>query len=250
MRLECQGSRHTPLTLIVAKDLVQPMKPSMKRNLENRVDESLSTLEALVASFCSGEIVLYSPILTELRKLLADENAVRSFDKNSNYKCLYAMRFTGVKRPFLNGFRKSNNVACPCLPMDGKNVLSLQDLIYHGAKRDSLIPLHKWLSTTSVYLGQKLNKVELRNAIKALAGKEGSHIINQDMKSMSFAITPNIETADFTLSWKCLIVDIAIRLLCAVRANKKTPIRPHELEVRAPPQENSIYFIQYNPQGW
>lgn len=226
------------------------MKSLTKRSLENRVDESLSTLETLVTSFCSGEVHLYSPILTELRKLLADENAVRSFDKKSNHKCLYAMRFTGLKRPFLNGFQKSKNIAFPCLPMGTNNLPSLQDLIYYGAKKDSLMPLQKWLSTTKIYLGQKLNEVELRNAIKTLAGKEGSHIINQDMKTISFAIAPNIEMADFGLPWKCLIVDIAIRLLCAVRANKKMPIRLHELEVRAPPRENSIFFIEYNPQGW
>ena len=226
------------------------MKPSTKRILENDVNTSLSTLEMLVAGFCSGMVNLYPPILTELRKLLADKDAVRSFDKSSNHECLYALQFPGIQRPYLNGFQSTNNVACPRLVTDRMNRLCLQDLLYYGAQRDSLVPLNEWLSTTSVYLGMKLDKVELRSAIRKLAGKEGSHIINQDLKTMSFALSSSIEKADFSLAWKCLIVDIAIRLLCAVRANKKTFVRRHALPARELPKDNNLYILEYSPQGW
>lgn len=141
-------------------------------------------------------------------------------------------------------------MACPHLVTDRMNRLCLQDLLHYGAQKDSLMPLNKWLSTTSIYLGMKLEKVELRSAIQKLAGREGSHIINRDLKDMSFAFSPSIETADFSLAWKCLIVDLAIRLLCAVRADRKTLVRRHALPVRELPKNNNRYTLEYNPEGW
>ena len=219
------------------------------------MDSSLSTLETLVSGFCAGMESLYPSILTELRKLLADRNAVRSFDKDSNHSCLYAMRFTGAHRPHLNGFRSTDNVACPSMPLDRRNRPCFQDLLHHGAQRDSLMPLNEWLTRTSVYLGMDLDKVELGRAIRKLAGKEGSHIINEELKGMSFAMSPSheaedVQNADYELAWKFLVVDLAVRLLCAVRANGRTLVRRHTLPARELPKGNKLFLIEYNPQGW
>ena len=95
-----------------------------------------------------------------------------------------------------------------------------------------------------------LDKVSLRNAIKQLAGKEGSHIINhQNLKAMSFALSPSkeekdLENADFGLPWKCLVAELAIRLLCAVRANKRTLVRQHTLPAIQLRNENNLYVLE------
>ena len=228
---------------------VRPDNDESIRALSEGVQNSIGSIERGVRAFVfDGVNLTYANVAVELRKLLADRNAVNSYQKDigraRNAKNLFELRFGNMDQIYVGSFAlepspDSNPVTPPVhYPRIG---------ILQGA-RDTLsaLPatLNHWL-TEFVCYDSNYKPMNVVDAIKHVAGREGSHAINpaKDRRlRLGFTVSVQSQTGtgeqlECDDGWQHLIIGAGMRLLLAEDSNGR-PLIQHDIDI--PPSTGGL----------
>ncbi len=203
--------------------------------LAESVGHSISEIErGLKASVFPGKDSAYRDVATELRKLLVDRRATASFQKS-----IPRAKHTEdlLELPYGTGQKIRLQSFCPPRKTATDNYVDIPPNIYriradilsaatHGGPR---VSLRAWLDEHLAYT-RKGQILKVGTAIKHIAGREGSHIINpggeerENIESAFVSEEPQpeaISNIDFnqTNPWRQLGIDAGMRLLEATCAS-------------------------------
>ena len=197
--------------------------------LAESVRHSISSIEKGIKNYVFHEDgSAYRIVVIELRKLLVDKDAVASFRRSirraKSANSVFELQYGNGKNIMLKSFsrRIESSEYVDITP----NVYSdRRDILYSATCAGNLVPLGEWLDE---YLAYSRNGEILKvgTAIKYIAGKEGSHIINpvrdkrEDIGITFFSSEPTpdqLERQDFNATdpWRQFAIDAGMRLLSA-----------------------------------
>ena len=194
----------------------------------------------------------YRSVITELRKLLVDKEAVASFRRSirraKSAKSLLELNYGSGKNIFLKSFRRAGTPATDSYVDVTPDVYPVrEDILYAATHGGTLVAIHEWLEEYLAY-GSNGQILKVGTAIRYIAGKEGSHIINpvgderEDIGIAFFSQEPTLEeiqNTDFnrTNPWRHFVIDAGMRLLAATYASGERVIE-HTINV---PETSNTY---------
>ena len=202
--------------------------------LASDVQDSMDIIKNGVIDFVyRNRPASYRVIATELRKLLCDKDAVRSFDRKSKRSSLFELRYGRGDKIHLQAFAKLEPqiVASDWRDAGPAVYLDSVDILRAASGGDHLLSLWHWLKEESV-LDARGSPVQTHRVLKDVADKEGAHIINwkadwRDKAGVALVTrdpskmtTEELASADYEIGWKQFIVGAGARLLFARRRNR------------------------------
>lgn len=214
--------------------------------LEEAVLHSISEIERGIKAFVDDEDDLaYRGVATELRKLLMDKDAVRSFhksiDRAEKAHSLFELQYGNRRDIFLKSFSPQQKIqADNYVDVTPDIYPDREDVLICAIKDGTRVSLKEWLNE-SVAFSKNGEALNVGTMIKYIAGKEGSHIINpvgdkrEDVK-IGFRSGPPTEeeidsiTFKITDPWRQFIIDAGMRLLSATNEKGKSLI-VHSIEI-------------------
>ena len=152
--------------------------------LMSAVRDSLSNIEWAVSSYIfGGNHSVYRTVAVELRKLLLDKDAVRSFLGSTKLHNLFEAAFGKGDHIYLQSFLPKSGTVTEdgYFDVGPPFHLSPESILLHAGNADQLIPLRQWLGECPVHDSngamRKISKV-----LQDIADKEGAHIIDWSKK--------------------------------------------------------------------
>ena len=199
--------------------------------LAESVRHSIAAIERGIKAYVfDGDESAYRVVATELRKLLVDLDAVRSFHKSikraKKAKNLFELCYGNSKNILLKSFRSTQYAQSDDYVDVTPNIYSVrEDILYCATHGGDLVPMKEWLDEQLVYFKNGEVK-KVGTVINYITGKEGSHIINpvgDKREDIAIAFTSGqptqdeIENIDFnyTNPWRQFAIDAGMRLLSA-----------------------------------
>ena len=203
--------------------------------LAESVRHSVAAIESGISAYVfQQEDFAYRNVVTELRKLLVDKDAVASFQRSirraKSARNLLELNYGSGKRIFLKSFCRTEKFATDDYVDVTPDVYAVRmDILYAATHGGTLVDLHEWLGEYLAY-GSKGQVLKVSTAIRYIAGKEGSHIINpvrDEREEIGIAFfsqepTPDeLENTDFnrTNPWRQFVIDAGMRLLASTYAS-------------------------------
>ena len=221
--------------------------------LAESVRDSVAAIESGISAYViRQEDFAYRSVATELRKLLVDRNAVSSFQKSlegaRSARNLFELNYGSGKSIFLKSFRRSGTSSADGYVDVTPDVYAVrEDILYAATRGGTLVTLHQWLGEYLAHDG-KGQILKVGTAIRYIAGKEGSHIINpvEDIReNVGIAFYPHeptpeeLESTDFnrTNPWRQFAIDAGMRLLASTYESGERVIE-HAIDV---PETSTTY---------
>ena len=203
--------------------------------LAESVGHSISEIERGIKAYVfQEEDSAYRDVATELRKLLVDRRATASFQKSilraKNIECLLELHYGNGKKIFLQSFCPPGKTAADNYVDITPNIYrAREDILYAATHGGPQVSLREWLDEHLAYT-RKGHILKVGTAIKHIAGREGSHIINpvgdkrEDIGIAFVSEEPqpeDIRNIDFnqTNPWRQFVIDTGMRLLEATFAS-------------------------------
>ena len=208
-----------------APNLLEP--PSQ---LISAVRDSLDNIELAVNAYVfGGKHSSYRTVAVELRKLLLDKDAVRSFLGSTKMHNLFEAVYGKGDRIYLQSFLPKSGTITQDGYFDVGPPLHVTptSILVHASKADQLIPLRQWLDECPVHDSNGAVR-KTAKVLQDVANKEGAHIINwsrTDWRNKAgIALIParsgeptkeQITSAPYEANWQQFVIGAGARLLYA-----------------------------------
>lgn len=228
-------------------------------SLAEAIEHSISIIESGIKAYVfERDLSSYRQVSTELRKLLTDRNAARSFAKSisqaKNANNVLEVFYGNGKRIFLKSFVNGKPDSSDSYGDVTPNIYRIpEDILYSATHGDHRVTLRDWLveDLTHDRSGRVLN---VGTVIKHIADREGSHIINpsgdqrEDIAIAFFNKQPSaavIEDTDFNRwnPWRQFIIDAGMRLLDA-KFKSGIGLIEHNIDIPAMQRDESTLRLQ------
>ena len=210
--------------------------------LEEAVQHSIDIIQSGIKSFVyDNREAAYRSVSTELRKLLLDKNAAKSFSKSlgESAKSVFELYYGNGSSIFVKSFAtkkelkdKDDFIVTPAIYFERR------DILYHATKQGQRVDVHVWLNEPLAF-SPSGKIISVGTAINLISGKEGAHIIDPrgsewmkvGLNLSDFASTSeNIASLYYHNPWRQFIIDSGMRLLEAVD-DKSDKLINHDVEI-------------------
>ncbi len=223
---------------LAALEKVLTVSMSKGRELQAAVADSISNIRLGVTAYVfHNQRATYRTVAVELRKLLLDANAARSFGAKGKAPTVLRLAYGRLDRIFLQSLqpkRDSVNAAGwadvgPPLYPDPK------DILRRASADDHLVSFRNWLKETPVRDAQGALRKTSR-VLQDIADKEGAHIIDRwggkDWRETGFAFavipadpremtTEEVANLSFDANWEQFVIAAGASLLYARKREQR-----------------------------
>ena len=204
-------------------------------SLAESVRHSISNIEQGIRTYVfQDNDSAYRSVATELRKILVDKDGVASFWKSikraKSANSLFELHYGNGSKILLKSFGLvGKGETGDYMDVTPDIYSAREDILYCATHGGRLVSLPEWLKE-HLACTRNGEMLKVGTAIKYIAGKEGSHIINpvgdkREDLGIAFASrepTPKeVSELDFNYSnpWRQFVIDAGMRLLAATDAS-------------------------------
>ena len=227
--------------------------------LTEAVGHSISEIQSGIEAYVyQSDDSAYRRVVTELRKLLVDVDAVQSFRKSTSRakgaRNLIELHYGNGRNIRLKSFRPSKvGVASDFVDVTPDTYAFREDILHAATHDATLVSLRTWLDEDLAY-DRNGRILKVGTTIKYIAGREGAHIINpvgdaRDDASIAFfdkQPSPHeLENTDFNQSnpWRQFVIDAGMRLLEAKFTSGERLVE-HTIDMPTVRREESTIRLQ------